>query len=93
MHNDVIKNYSLHMGILTNHTPYHSPSVPPVPSPHHTHGMKDHLNSLSLEEGNIEEGGVKVDKLKEVHLSDETVIVISLGSVQFCKYMYNTKKQ
>ena len=39
--------------------------------------------SLSFEEGNVEERGIKVDKLKEVHLGDETVIIFSLGTMEF----------
>ena len=37
---------------------------------------------LALEEGDVEDGGVEVDKLEEKHLGDETVIILSLGTVQ-----------
>jgi hypothetical protein len=38
---------------------------------------------LSLEEGDIEQGGVKIQKLEEVHLGDKIVIEVSLGAVKF----------
>ena len=47
-------------------------------------------NSLSLEEGDVEQGRVEVDKLEEVHLCDETVVIISLCSVQLCNGETNT---
>lgn len=41
-------------------------------------------NSLPLEECNVEKGGVKVNELKEIHLGNETVIIFSLGAMEFC---------
>ena len=43
------------------------------------------IHSLSLEEGDVEEGRVEVDKLEQVHLADEAVIVFSLGSMELCR--------
>ena len=40
--------------------------------------------SLSLEEGNVEERSVEVDKLEDVHLCNEAVVVVSLSAVKFC---------
>ena len=42
-------------------------------------------DSLSFEECNVEKGGVKVNKLKDVHLGNEAVIILSLGAMEFCK--------
>ena len=41
-------------------------------------------HSLALEEGNVEDGGVEVDKLEEVHLGDEAVVVLRLSAVELC---------
>lgn len=38
---------------------------------------------LSLEECNVENGGVEVDKLKEIHFHYETVFILGLSFVQF----------
>ena len=46
----------------------------------HTHMYA--IGLLSLQEGNVEEGGVEVDKLEEIHLCDETVIIVTLCPVQ-----------
>ena len=40
------------------------------------------IDLLSFEESNVEEGGVKVDKLEQVHLTDEAVIIFGLGAVE-----------
>ena len=42
-----------------------------------------HLNSLSLEESNVEERGIKVDKLEEIHLEGEVIFILSLSTMQF----------
>ena len=41
-----------------------------------------HIDLLSFEESNVEEGGVEVDKLEQVHLADEAVIIFGLGAVE-----------
>ena len=40
------------------------------------------IDLLSFEESNVEEGGVEVDKLEQVHLADEAVIIFGLGAVE-----------
>ena len=42
------------------------------------------LYSLALEESNIKNGGVEVDKLKYVHLSSKVIIKLCGCSMQFC---------
>lgn len=42
-------------------------------------------NSLSFEECDVEERGIEVDKLKEVHLGSVAVIIVTLCSVKFCR--------
>ena len=41
--------------------------------------------SLSLEVGNVKEGGVEVEELEEVHLCDEAVLVIRARAMELCK--------
>ena len=41
-----------------------------------------HCYSLSLEEGNVKEGGIEVDKLEQVHFDGEAVLVFSLSTVE-----------
>ena len=38
-------------------------------------------SSLSLNEGNVEQGCIQVHKLEEVHLGDEVIIVLCLKAV------------
>ena len=45
----------------------------------------DVADSLSFEECNVEKGGVKVNELKDVHLGNKAVIILSLGAMEFCK--------
>ena len=42
-------------------------------------------NSLSFEECDVEQRGIEVDKLKEVHLGSVAVIIVTLCSVKFCR--------
>ena len=42
------------------------------------------LYSLALEESNIKNGSVEVDKLKHIHLSSKVIIKFCRGSMQFC---------
>ena len=46
--------------------------------------MQSMVHSLSLEESDVEEGGIEVDKLEEVHLGNETVIILTLSAVKLC---------
>ena len=38
---------------------------------------------LSFEESNVENGRIKVEKLKNVHLGDKTVVVFRLSAMKF----------
>ena len=42
------------------------------------------VDLLSLDVGDVEERSVEVDKLEDVHLCDEAVVVIRLSPVQLC---------
>ena len=46
---------------------------------------------LSLEEGNVEEGSVEVEELKEVHLDNEVVVKVSLSTMKLCSKMIKNK--
>ena len=52
---------------------------------------KSRKNSLSFEECDVEQGGIEVDKLKEVHLGSIAVIMVALCAVKFCR-MYECRK-
>ena len=42
-------------------------------------------HSLSPEEGDVEDGGIEVDKLEDVEFGDEAVLVLCLCAVEFCE--------
>ncbi len=37
---------------------------------------------LSLVEGNIEDGSIVVDTLKDIHLGDKTIIIVTLSAMK-----------
>ena len=56
-----------------------------------THTQTTHtIDSLSLEESNIKDGGVKVNKLEDIHLSSEVVIKFGRCAMKFCNNTINT---
>ena len=39
---------------------------------------------LSLKECDVDEGGVEVDELEEIHFGNKAIIIFGLSSMQFC---------
>ena len=42
----------------------------------------DSGHSLALEEGNVEDGGIEVDKLEDVHLGCKAVVIFCLSAME-----------
>ena len=40
------------------------------------------INLLSFEEANVEEGGIEVDKLEQIHFESERVFVFSISPMK-----------